>query len=72
MGDNGLSETAKREDGRANYDEFLELVDWLDVVSQSLDCDFNVSGTTKANLKVSLAHAEAALKRALSEKKLPK
>lgn len=71
-GDDGLSKTAKREDGRASHVEYLELADWLEVVTQSLDYDFDVPGETEADLKVGLAHAEAALRRALSEIKLTK
>lgn len=71
-GDDGLSKTAKREDGRASYVEYLELADWLEVVTQSLDRDFDVSRETKSDLELGLAHAEAALRRALSEIKLPK
>lgn len=67
-----MSKTAKREDGRASRDEYLELADWLVVVRQSLDRDFDVSGETKSDLKVGLVHAEAALRRALSDIKSPK
>lgn len=71
-GDDGLNKTAKQENGRASHDEFLELADWLDLVTQSLDRGFDVPGETEADLQVGLAHAEAALRRAMSEIKLPK
>ena len=71
-GDNDLNKTAKQENDRASHDEFLELADWLDLVTQALDRDFDVPGETEADLQVGLAHAEAALRQALSEIKLPK
>lgn len=71
-GDDGLNKTAKQENGHASHNETQALADWLDVVNLSLACDFDVPGETKTDLQVGLAHAEAALRRALSEIKLPK
>ncbi|MEL6859558.1 MAG: hypothetical protein AAFO74_14315 [Pseudomonadota bacterium] len=45
-----------------------ELVDWLDVVREALATDSKVSTETKAEIQMSLLHAEAALRRGLAER----
>lgn len=51
---------------------YLELADWLEVVSHSLDLDLGLSPETKSDLQEGLAHADAVLRRALAETRIPK
>lgn len=69
-GGESLSKIATHQHGLGSEDDFLELTDWLEAVRRSLDLNLAVSDETKSDLQDGLAHAEAALRRALAEVKL--
>lgn len=67
-----MSSKSKLDYFSTNQARYLELADWLEVVGHSVDFDLVLSQETKSDLQEGLAHADAALRRALAETRVPK